>query len=191
MTFQKSQTICHLAWGNVAGCSQFYLEIYLEIFFLFPCSSQKPLESHFLEEKTINILLITYFWFVNMTIFPRCRHRYAWYISVHMYFCASSDRIEYGHGTNCFSGWAQETVKIYCTKSFVEMLPFYSDVFLLVHIVFARFASLLLWRLMYPTVHCFVCGLHYWKKRNGGSWNSVEYSNRCTCIIWPWITVIF
>lgn len=36
MTFQKSQTICRLEWENVAGCSQFYLEI----FFLFPCCLQ-------------------------------------------------------------------------------------------------------------------------------------------------------
>lgn len=28
MTFQKSQTICHLEWENVAGCSQSYLEIF-------------------------------------------------------------------------------------------------------------------------------------------------------------------
>lgn len=69
-----------------------------------------------------------------MIMFPRCRHRYAWYRSVHMHFCASSDRMEYAPATNCFPGWAQEIVKIYCTKS-VEMLPFYRDVFLVVHIV--------------------------------------------------------
>ena len=56
MTFQKTETICHLEWENVAGCSQFYLEIFFVPMLL---TETRSFESHSLEEKTINIVLIT------------------------------------------------------------------------------------------------------------------------------------
>lgn len=48
MTFQKSQAICHLGWETVAGCSQFYLEIFFVPMLL---TETRSLESHSLEEK--------------------------------------------------------------------------------------------------------------------------------------------
>lgn len=119
MTFQKSQTICHLEWENVGGCSQFWEGFFLFICFYAACRNQ-VIWIWFTEEKTINILLIT--WLssrdadANLGTSPgTCT------------FVSPLTQWNILSVLTASLGWTPKLVKIYCTKSVVEMLPFYRD----------------------------------------------------------------